>query len=206
MGDCKDLLIDQGRTFSQLVRWETTPVIYRAITGITPTAPVCLTVPGHGCPDGWRAAVTGVKGMPEINAPANRLSDRDYHAVTVIDADTLEFNEVDASGFRPYVSGGYLQYNTPVALSGFTGRMKIKDRIGGKVLASTEAEDAPLDILTVTVEAAEKTIRLTIPASATEAIQWRHGVYDLEMVSPDAVPVVTRLLSGGVAVRREVTT
>jgi hypothetical protein len=201
-----DILIDQGRTFSQLVRWETTPVIYRAIEGISQTAPVRLTVPGHGCPDGWRAAVTGVKGMPEIKAEANRLSERDYHAVTVIDADTLEFNEVDASGFRPYVSGGYLQYNTPVNLAGFTGRMQIKDRIGGKVLASSEAVDAPLDILRVTVEAGERTIRLTIPASETEAIEWRHGVYDLEMVSPDAEAVVTRLLSGRVIVRREVTT
>jgi hypothetical protein len=204
--DCKDIVIDQGRTFSQLVRWETTPVIYRAIEAISQTAPVRLTVPGHGCPDGWRAAVTGVKGMPEINAEANRLSERDYHTVTVIDADTLEFNEVDASTFRPYVSGGYLQYNTPVNLTGFSGRMQIKDRIGGKVLASSEAADAPLDILRVTVEAAERAIRLTIPAAETEGISWRHGVYDLEMVSPDAEAVVTRLLSGRVIVRREVTT
>jgi hypothetical protein len=205
MGACKDLFIAQGRTFSQLVRWETTPVVYRAITSIAQTAPARLTVPAHGCPDGWRAAVTGVKGMHEINAEANHVGERDYHAVTVVDADTIEFNAVDASLFRPYVSGGYLQYNTPMTLTGFIGRMKIKDRIGGRVLASSEAEDAPLDVIQVTVDAPVKAIRLTISASATEIFEWRHGVYDLEMVSPDAEPVVTCLLSGRVIVGREVT-
>ena len=206
MRDCKDIFIEQGRTFTLAVRWETTPIVYRAIAMIAQTAPARLTVPGHGCPDGWRAAVTGVKGMREINAESNEVCNADYHAVTVIDVDTIEFNEVNASGFHPYVSGGYLQYNTPVDLAGFSGRMQIKDRVGGAVLASSKPEDAPLDVIGVTVDAAAKAIRLAIPAPATEAITWRSGVYDLEMVSGDPEPVVTRLLSGRALVRREVTT
>lgn len=43
-------------------------------------------------------------------------------------------------------------------------------------------------------------------ATDTAAYTWRKGVYDLEMVSADATPVVTLLDSGAVAVEQEVTT
>ena len=206
MAATKDLVIQQGRTFTLVLRWETTPIVYKAITAITQTAPVHMTVPGYGCPDGWRAAVTGVKGMTEINAESNNVNDRDFHAVTVVDADTLEFNDVDASGYKAYISGGYLQYNTPVDLTGYTGRMKIKDKVGGTVLLSTEAIDSPLDVIDIALDTTAKTITLTIAASATDDISWSRGVYDLEMVSSDAEPVVTAILTGKVSVMREVTT
>ena len=81
MAASKDLVFTQGKTFTLALRWETIPIIYKPITGITATAPVRLTVVSHGCPDGWRAAVTGVKGMSEINGEANKLKDTDYHMI-----------------------------------------------------------------------------------------------------------------------------
>ena len=206
MAASKDLVIPQGGTFSLVLRWETTPIVYKAITAITKTAPVRLTVSGHGMVDGWRGAVTDVLGMTEINAEANDIHDRDYNPVTVVDANTIEINAIDAGKFKTYVSGGYIQYNTPVSLIGYVGRMKVKDRIGGTVLLSTEAADSPLNAITITVDDAAKTITVTIPASATDDITWSRGVYDLEMVSADAEPVVTPLYSGKVTVSREVTT
>ena len=206
MAASKDLVIPQGGTFSLVLRWETTPIVYKAITAITKTAPVRLTVSGHGMVDGWRGAVTDVLGMTEINAEANDIHDRDYNPVTVVDANTIEINAIDAGKFKTYVSGGYIQYNTPVSLIGYVGRMKVKDRIGGTVLLSTEAADSPLNAITITVDDAAKTITVTIPASATDDITWSRGVYDMEMVSSDADPVVTPLFSGKVTVSREVTT
>ena len=73
MAATKDLTIQQGRTFSLALRWESQPVVYRPITAIAQTAPARLTVPTHGVPDGWRVAITNVKGMTEINAEANKL-------------------------------------------------------------------------------------------------------------------------------------
>ena len=73
MADTKDLSLVQGKTFALVLRWETEPVIYRAITAIQQTAPVRLTVTAHGAPDGWRCAVSNAKGMTEINAEANAL-------------------------------------------------------------------------------------------------------------------------------------
>ena len=122
----------RGKTFGPLViRWETNAIIYKQISAITQTAPVRMTVVSHGIPNGWRAVVSGVKGMTEMNvADQTRIRDDDYHQVTVIDANTVEFNDVNASAFKAYTSGGYLQYNTPADLTGYTARMAIKAKAG----------------------------------------------------------------------------
>ena len=198
MAASKDLLLTQGKTFTMTLRWETAPICYRPISAIAQSAPVRLTVPAHGCPDGWRAAVTGVKGMAEINGEANRLKSGDYRTVTVLDADTIEFNEVDAASFRAYVSGGHLQYNTPVDLTGATARMTIKDKVGGRVLHALTTENG-----SIAIDATGHLITLDISAATTETFAWKSGVYDLEIVQG---VVVTALLAGKVSVSKEVTT
>lgn len=197
-----DMIIERGRTFNNVLRLEIEPIVYKPITAITQTAPVRITVPAHGLKDGWRAAVTNVKGMGEINAEANNLTARDYHEATVIDADTVEFNDVNAAGFKAYVSGGVLQYNTPMILTGFKARQDIKDKVGGTVLLSLTTENGRISI-----DETACTIRRTISAEDTAAITWKSGVSDLEVVSPDVVPVVTAPLRDiKVVVSKEVTT
>ena len=210
MASTKDLTIQQGKTFSLVIRWETEPIVYKPITDISLAfgAPR-LGVPGHGCPAGWRAAVTRVKSPKQINAENNPPKASDYRPATVIDANTVEFNDLapfDDNGneWPAYTEGGFLQYNTPVDLTGYTARMKIKDKIGGTVLASTEAGDTPLNVLAIVIDNAAKTITLSIAATATDDFAWTKGVYDLEMVSPTGG--VTTVLSGKVSVSKEVTT
>ena len=210
MADSKDLEIKQGKTFSLVLRWETEPIVYKPITAISlASGAPRLTVTGHGTPNGWRGAVTRVKGMTQINAKNSPPRASDFVTATVIDANTIELNSVapcDDSGteWPAYVSGGFWQFNTPVDLVGYTARMKIKDKIGGTLLASTEAGDAPLNILSIAIDNAGKTITLSIAATATDDITWKAGVYDLEMVSGSGV--VTTILSGKVTVTKEVTT
>lgn len=210
MASTKDLAIQQGKTFSLVIRWETEPIIYKPITNISFAfgAPR-LTVAGHGCPPGWRAAVTRVKSPKQINAENNPPKASDYRAVTVIDANTVEFNDLapfDDNGneWPAYTEGGFLQFNTPVDITGYSARMKIKDKVGGTVLASTEVGDSPLNVLAIALDTANKTITLSIPATATDDFAWTKGVYDLEMISPTGV--VTAILSGKVSVTKEVTT
>lgn len=210
MADTKDIQIQQGKTFSLVVRWETEPIVFKPISAISLAfgAPR-LTVAGHGCPAGWRAAVTRVKGMKQINAADNPPKSGDYHPVTVIDSNTVEFNSLapfDDNGneWPAYTEGGFLQFNTPVDITGYSARMKIKDKVGGTVLASTEAGDSPLNVLAIALDTANKTITLSIPATATDDFAWTKGVYDLEMISPSGV--VTAILSGKVSVTKEVTT
>lgn len=198
MAATKDLVIQQGKTFSLVLRWEAPPIIYKAISAIQQTAPVRLTVVGHGIPDGWRGAVTGVKGMTDINAEANNVRDRDYNQITVVDTDTIEINAINAANFKAYESGGHIQFNTPVNITGFTARMSIKDKVGGTELASSD------DIIDITLDTAKHTVTLNISAADTAAIAWAKGVYELELESSSAV--VTQLLTGKVSIKTEVAT
>lgn len=204
MAATKDFVIEQGKTFSQVLRWEAPPIVYKAITAITQTAPVQITSTGHGIPGGWRVAVVSVKGMTAINAANSPPKEKDYHVATVIDANTISLNDVNAADYKAYTSGGYLQFNTPVDMTGYTARMQIKDKVGGTVLASTEAADTPKDILTVSIDNPNKTITLLVSATDTAAVTWKKGVYDLELVSSGGV--VTALLTGTISVTKEVTT
>ena len=199
MAAAKDFVILQGKTFGQLLRWEAPPIIYKPITAITQTAPVGITSTAHGIPNGWRVAVVSVKGMVQINAPSSPPKDKDFRQATVVDANTVQLNEVNAAEFKAYISGGYLQFNTPVDLAGFTARMSIKDKIGGTELLRLDTTNNR-----IVIDNAAETISLTIEAATTEDITFKKGIYDLEMVS--ASGVVTALLTGAISVTREVTT
>lgn len=201
MALAKDLTIQQGATFIQLVRWGILPIVYKPITAIPNTAPATLTVPAHGVSPGWNVAVTAVKGMTGINALAAPPATSDYHAATVVDANTIVLDDVNAALYKPYTSGGFLQYYTPQNLVGYTARMSIKDTVGGTQLLRLDTVTAPIRIALDTVN---NLITLTIAAADTLALTWTTGVYDLELIS--ATGVVTTLLSGNVTVIPAVTT
>lgn len=190
----KEILILRGETLSFDVLWETDQIIYKPITAIDLShgAPR-LTAIGHGAVSGWYGAVTRVLGMRQINAESSPPSDSDYHRLTVIDVDTVELNDVDASGFSAYTSGGFLQFNAPQDLTGYTARMQVRTREGGELLMSSDVADTPLDIINLTVSASLKKTTIEISAADTAAIPAtvKRGVTSLEMVSP--IGVVKRL-------------
>lgn len=194
----KALTILQGKTFELPVLWETEPVVYKPITGISAAAPAVVTCVGHGVPDGWRVAIVSAKGMTQINALNTPPKDKDYVIAKVLSADSLELNTVNAAEFKAWTSGGYVQYNTPKDLAGYIARMDIMDKAGGTVLLALTTENAGIVIDNVT-----KTITLNISATDTAAITWKKAVYDLELESTTGV--VTSLLFGTVVVTKEVT-
>lgn len=201
----KDFEILIGSTWEYVIRWGTTPIVRKPITNIDLSlgAPR-LSVSSHGLFDGWGVAVYGVKSPRQINAVNNPPEGSDYHSATVIDTGTIELNDVtpvDENGqeWPAYTSGGFIQYDTPVDLTGYTARMSIKDKIGGAVLHSLTTENGG-----IVIDPAAKTILLSIPAATTEDFTWSRGVYDLEMVS--SAGKVTRIISGRIALSREVTT
>lgn len=208
MSITKDLTIRQGKTFTIVVRWEIEPIVRKAISGISLASGAPRpNVVGHGCPSGWRAAVTRVKGMTQINAKNTPPKDDDYYPVTVIDVDHIEFNTitpVDDNGreWPAWAEGGFIEYFTPADLSGVTGRFYIKDRVGGTVIASSEVANAPKNIVSVAVNNTNKTIAVTIAATDTDDLSFKNAVYELEMESTSGV--VTTLLEGKVALVKEV--
>jgi len=172
------LALQQGKTHPLVVQCYTTPIKYKAITGISNAAPVRLTVVGHEVPDGWlRCAVTNVKGMTEINATANAVKDKDYHRATLVDADHIEFNDVDAAGFKTYASGGYLQYDTPLTLTGYKARLQIRDKKNGATLLFEMTTEDGL----IGIDTAKSEITLYFDAADFTAKTWAKGYYELEI-------------------------
>jgi hypothetical protein len=197
--EVQNITIFKGKTFERILRWESPPFKYKAITGITQAGPAVVTAVGHDVPDGWRVAIVSVQGMREINAKNNPPRAPEFTRATVLTGNTLELNTINSSDFHAWTSGGYVQYLTPVDLAGYTARMQIR---------ATKASTTILLELTtangrITIDNTAKTITLTISAVDTAALTFLEGVYDLELIS--AGLVVTKLLEGSVFVEEEVT-
>jgi hypothetical protein len=172
----------QGDTFRKVIRWEQPPYVYTPITDILQQAPVRITAPAHGLTQGWRSAVVSVQGMDEINARHLPPWDSEMYPVTVIDDDTVDLNLVNTSEFSPYASGGYLQFWTPVDLTGFTARMQIRDPATFDLLWEMTSEDGG-----IVIDVDAKTISLYIAAANMQTFDWTFAMYDLEMISPAAI-------------------
>ena len=196
-----DLTIIKGSTFSRVLRWEALPFQYIPITSISRAAPCVVTAAGHGLVTGQRAAVLSAGGMRQINAKSTPPTARDFHKVTFVGSTQVNFNDIDSSEFTPYTSGGFLCSYTPVSLAGYSARMQIR--------STAETADPPLLSLTsptdIVLDDTAHTISLNISATATAALTFSAGVFDLELVSGDATPVVTKLLSGNIFATEEVT-
>ena len=129
----EDIELIQGKTYNSILRWETDPIVRKAITGsgITwPAGTARIEATGHGLVNGWRCALTGLKSLPINALDPNDIKDKEYHQATVISSDIIEFNDVNASDFKVWTAGGFLQYNTPVNLSNISARMSIKAKLG----------------------------------------------------------------------------
>jgi len=196
----KNIRIQQGSTFEWVVRWQSRTVAFAAITDITKAAPPVITATGHGMPDGWKGAITNVRGMTELNA-ANDPPDtgEDYYEFDVTDANTLSPKGVDATGFGTYTSGGVIRYFEPVDLDGYTARMHIRQSL----TATTTLLELTTENARIALDNVAKTITLTISATDTAALSFTSGVYSLELVSGSGE--VAEILTGSVTLVKEVT-
>jgi hypothetical protein len=190
-----NLKIYQGSTFNEVLRWESSKKKYKSITAITQAAPAIVTSTTHGVPDGWRVKITNVGGMTEINSADN------YLQATVVTADSIELNAINAVGYKAYTQGGILEYNEPVDLTGYYARMQIREK-----LDSVEIIDELTSLGTttgITIDTANCKITLNISATDTAAYTFSSAVYSLELVS--STGVVTPLLNGVITLVKEIT-
>ncbi len=183
--------IYQGSTFNETLRWESPTKVYVPITSIFRTAPMTITAAGHNMLVGWRGKISNVVGMTE----ANNL---DYIVASSITTDTVTFNSVNAVGFKDYVSGGILEYNQPVSLSGYTARMQIRAKIND----ATVIDELTTENGGIIINDSTKTITILISAADTAAYTFKSAVYSLEMVNGTSV---TPLIYGTLSLDSEVT-
>lgn len=171
----QDLYLQQGKTQPLVLRCETVPIVYKTISAIQKSAPIRMTLNNTtGLLDGWRVAVTGVK---DIDTEANKVKDKDYHAVTLIDATTIEINDINAVGFKTYASGGVLQFNTPLDLAGYDARLEIRNKKNGDTVLYTMTVTNKL----IAIDNALKTVTLYFDAVPFSDLTWKKGYYELEL-------------------------
>lgn len=181
----------QGSTFNEVLRWESSKKIYKAITGISQSAPCVVTSIAHGVPDGWRVKVTNAGGMKEIN------STEEYKIATVVTVDSIEFNDINSLGYTAYTSGGVIEYNEPVNFTGYTARMQIREKIDSvEFIKELTTENGG-----ITIDVANSKITLNISATDTAAFTFNSAVYSIELVSTTVVPFAT----GTITLVKEVT-
>jgi hypothetical protein len=189
--------IYQGATFRQLLRWESETKTYAAISAISKTAPVVITLADalQAPPINWRCWVVGAGGMREINnGPDN------YYIATKVTSNAVEINAVNAAQFTTYTSGGHLVYNAPALLNIFTSaRLQIRRKI---------TDTDPLLTLTtenagIAIDDELKQVIVTITAEQSAQLDFTGAVYDLELI--DNSGQVTRFAEGNVLLFDEVT-
>lgn len=189
-----NFVVYQGSTFNEVLRWESSKKVYKPITNITNAAPAIVSAIAHGVPDAWRVRLTNVGGMKEINTATDT-----YLTAVVKTADVIEINTINSLAYSPYTTGGIVEYNDPMDLSGYTARMQIRNKLSDtSFLLELTTENGRI-ILNNTL----KTITLYVSATDTAAITWTSGIYSLELVS--STGIVTTLMNGNVLVKQEVT-
>ena len=183
----------QGSTFSEVLRWESSLKTYAPITGISKSAPIIITAPAHGVPVEWRVKFTNILGMADLN------SNDTYYQATSVTSDTLTINDINSLGFKTYISGGIVEYNTPIDLTGFKARMQVRS----KVDSSTVIIELTTENNYIVINNVNKTINLAIPATITSGFTFSTAVYSLELVSTGGQ--VTPFCDGTITLVKEVT-
>ena len=100
-----------------------------------------------------------------------------------------------------------------IDLTPYQARMSIKDKIGGSTTYITLSSSLEADGTGLNLSGSEGinpptsgTIGVFISANSSSAFNFNKAVYDIELISGSAYPVVTRLLQGTITLDKEVTT
>lgn len=195
------LTIRRGETVNIPIRVESDVLAYKAITSIAKAGPARLVVAGHGLADGWRAAVANAQGMSEINFARSEEGrpprDKDLRPVTVIDANTIEFNGINSAGFGAHTADtGHLVFYAPADLSLYAGaRMEVKDAVDGTRLALFATPSTVADATNGELELDDtnNALRLRTTDEESALLDFDEGVFDIELLTAggDVTPICT---------------
>lgn len=172
---CQPLAIEVGVTYVVVYRYGGAPLIYKPIAAVTAYLPLTLTATAHGVTDGWPVAFRGLgSGVDASDWPP---TNKDFFFATVVDANTISINDLDATVLTAYTSGGILAYYTPTSLAGATAVFTLSsaDSCGNETVVLTT--NAVLDNTA-------KTITLTLSAAQTAALIT--GAYTFSLIMTDA--------------------
>lgn len=113
-------------------------------------------------------------------------------------ANKVEINQVNSLGYTAYTSGGVIEFNQPVPLTGLAARMQIRESIDSPTViheATTQNNQIVLDNTT-------KTIQITLLANVTQNFTFSTAVYSLELYNGNNV---IPFINGNITLVQEVT-
>ena len=194
-----------GATYEMPLRISSQNMLYAPISGMEQSAPIEVTATSHGILDGWKVATLGAKGMTELNAvDPNYIRSSEFRRCTVVDADTITIDGISSERFKAYQGGGHLAFLAPADLSGYaSGRMDVKERVGGDILLTLTTASGGLFIDPNTSSVFVRISPTTISVAGLKA---RDYVFDIELLT--LAGAVTALCSANsvFSVNPEVTT
>lgn len=179
-----DLPIIPGATLQQPLLLMQPTYTYKPITEIQQTAPLKMTVPGHGLPGEWMTWCEGIQQGQSLNLDKATTVGR---MTRVVDAATVEFNDIN--GLQLKASGGVLVFQLPVDLTGMGARVEIRGEGADPIVLTLG------DGLTVT---GLGQLLIVLTPEQTTAITWTRGEWDLDLTYTDGR--VERWLRGEVVV------
>jgi len=180
----------------EYVRWQDVPVLLSLDMAkpwlyvdfpSTDSTPVYRTVGKEYFPIDWKFRVRVNRDLEAAGAGA------------IGDGNVVELEIAQGATFSRAIS--YLQANgSPRDLTDYTARMQIRTAVGGDLIVELNTENGG-----IIIEGLLGRVTMTMGSAETAALPATTGVFDLELSSPDATPVVTRLLEGTVTITPEVT-
>ncbi len=179
-----DLPIIPGATLQQPLLLMQPTYTYKPIAEIQQTAPLRMTVPAHGLPGDWMTWAEGIQQGQGLNLDKATSVGR---MTWVIDADTVEFNDINGLALRE--TGGVLVYQLPVELTGMGIRVEIRGEGAEPIVLTLGAG--------ITVTGLGQLL-MVLTAEQTAAITWTRGEWDLDLTYTDGR--VERWLRGEVFV------
>jgi hypothetical protein len=133
--------------------------------------------------------------MKEINV----TGEDDYYLATNTTSNTVTLNQVNSSNYTSYTSGGVIEYNLPIPLTGYTAQMQIRETLDSAniIIELTNSNGG------IVIDPSDSTISIFITAAQTRAFTFPTAVYSLELT--DTSGVVTTLVTGNLTLVQEVT-
>ncbi|YCH23167.1 hypothetical protein M1D96_06585 [Pseudomonas sp. D1-3] len=181
---CLDLPVTKGATLRKPLLLMQPAYTYRPITAIEQSAPLRLTVPAHGLTGDWPTWVEG-SSWSALNRDKGREA---FRIAKRVDADTLEYNDLNGLGQR--AQGGTLVYQLPVDLAGCSAVLLISPEVGQQIELTTENGGLAI--------AGLGRLLLEMTAAQSAAITWTEARYNLDITFSDGS--VQRWIQGKVTV------
>lgn len=201
----QDLEVIKGKTFAASFGWAQGKFAWGLITGIAKTAPVSITVPGHDLKSDWPYWISGLKKPACLNNWTDPCGSDSPDAgspymAEVVDADTLEINDLNGLEFETYAGGGVIRYYARADITGYEALMQVRASASSDAVLF-EASSAGIDPL-ITVDPVTATFGLNIPADAFDAATFRDAQYEIEITAPTGEKY--RLAYGVLSLGREI--